>query len=110
MITINPNTILEVSMLLCFGIAWPVANLEILRKRRAERAGILPVAMILCGYLAGMGAKLVMGHQTGLPAVFWLYLLNACSVATNLALRWIFSRPPAASCGSVAGAPKLSHL
>jgi hypothetical protein len=86
-------TLLEALMLLCFGVAWPVANLRMLRVRRAEGKGLGFTLMILCGYLAGASAKLVTAaHGVDLAPVFWLYLLNVGSVAVNLALQWHFGR------------------
>jgi hypothetical protein len=84
---------LEAAMLLCFGLAWPVANLRMWRSRRAEGKGLPFTLIILCGYLAGAAAKLVLaayGH--GLAPVFWLYVLNTISVAINLALQWQLGR------------------
>ncbi len=87
-------TILEMTMLICFGCAWPLASLRILRTRRVDGRGLLPTALIFCGYVAGMGAKLCACSIDGcLASVFWLYLLNAVSVGVNLGLQWYFSRP-----------------
>jgi hypothetical protein len=85
--------LLEAAMLLCFGVAWPVANLRMLRVRRSEGKGLGFTLMILCGYLAGASAKLVMAaHGAVLAPLFWLYMLNAGSVAVNIALQWRFGR------------------
>jgi hypothetical protein len=84
--------ICEATMLICFGVAWPLANLRMLRHRRAEGRGTLPTALVLCGYLAGMSAKLLIAQQSHLQPVFWLYLLNACSVALNLHLQRYYGR------------------
>jgi hypothetical protein len=89
-------TLLEVAMLICFGVAWPLANLRMLRSRRAEGKGAVFTAIILCGYVAGALAKLALAsHGEALPPVFWLYLLNTVSVGGNLLLQWRLGRPAA---------------
>ena len=87
------NTILEATMLVCFGCAWPLASVRMLRTRRAEGRGLLPTGLIFAGYLAGMAAKLVFTcHGGPLAPIFWMYFLNAGSVGVNLALQWRYSR------------------
>jgi hypothetical protein len=88
----EPNmlaTLLEAAMLICFGVAWPLANLRMIRSGRAEGKGAAFTAIILCGYVAGALAKLALatsGHA--LAPVFWLYALNTVSVGLNLVLQW----------------------
>ena len=85
--------LLEAVMLICFGIAWPLANLRMLRTGRAEGKGMAFTAIILCGYIAGALAKLTWASSAhSLPAVFWLYVLNTVSVAGNLLLQWQLGR------------------
>lgn len=88
----QPNTLamlLEAVMLVCFGIAWPLANLRMLRTGRAEGKGMAFTAIILCGYVAGALAKLAWATSAHtLPLVFWLYVLNTVSVGANLLLQW----------------------
>lgn len=98
-------TLLEAAMLICFGVAWPLANLRMLRSRRAEGKGMAFTAIILCGYIAGALAKLALAsHGHTLPPVFWLYVLNTVSVGGNLVLQWRLGRKPAAQVGlSTAG-------
>ena len=89
----EPNMVtmlLEATMLVCFGVAWPLANLRMIRSRHVEGKGMVFTMMILCGYVAGALAKLALattGHA--LPAVFWLYVLNTVSVGLNLVLQWL---------------------
>lgn len=85
--------LLEALMLTCFGLAWPIANLRMLRTGRAEGKGMAFTMIILCGYLAGAAAKVALpGISAPLPPLFWVYLVNAASVGTNLALQWRVSR------------------
>lgn len=90
------TTLLEATMLVCFGVAWPLANLRMLRTRRAEGRGLLPASLILCGYLAGIAAQALGAWRGGaLAPIFWLYLINALSVALNIYLQYRLGRAPA---------------
>lgn len=101
----NASLILEAVMLACFGLAWPLACLRMLRYRRAEGRGLLPTGLVLLGYAAGMVAKVNQGLEAGaFPPVFWMYLLNASSVAANLALQWHYGRAPRVAAFAPAGA------
>jgi hypothetical protein len=85
--------LLEALMLTCFGLAWPMANLRMLRTGQAEGKGLGFTLIIFCGYLAGAAAKIALATvTTPLAPVFWLYALNATSVGLNLALQWYFGR------------------
>ena len=87
------QTLLEAIMLLCFGVAWPVANLRMLRSRRADGKGMAFTVIILIGYAVGATAKwTTVGPGQQIPGLFWLYTLNGASVLLNLLLQWHFSR------------------
>ena len=87
----------EGAMLVCFGLAWPIANVRMLRRRRPEGRGLLCTWIVLVGYLAGDVAKFMSGHGDVPPPVFWLYLFNTASVMLNLGLQWHFGKPQAAA-------------
>lgn len=85
--------VLEATMLVCFGLAWPLANLRMLRTGRPEGKGLAFTLVILFGYAAGAGAKLLhLAAGRPLEPVFWLYALNATSVSLNLLLQWRLAR------------------
>lgn len=87
---------LEWTMLLCFGLAWPVANLRMVRTRRPEGKGLAFTTIIMVGYVAGASAKWIsVAPGTPIPGVFWLYAVNGVSVTMNLALQWYFAKLPA---------------
>lgn len=87
------EVILEATMLLCFGLAWPVANLRMLRTRRPEGKGLAFTLIILIGYTAGATAKwLSAGPGQPCPTLFWLYTANGASVMLNLLLQWYLGR------------------
>jgi hypothetical protein len=97
---LDPLTVtpwLQTLMLLCFSLAWPLANLRLWRLLRRGRAayclfhrgrGYGFTLVILCGYLAGVFAQVAsaLGGQP-LGGLFWFYGVNALSVAINLALQ-----------------------
>ena len=92
-------------MLLCFGLAWPLANLRMVRTRRAEGKGLAFTLIILTGYVAGASAKwLSIEPGASVPGVFWLYAVNGASVATNLVLQCYFGTRYA---GGLAAHPEL---
>src|SRR5450759_2054347 len=85
--------VFEAIMLICFGLAWPLATLKMLRCKSAQGRNLGFTLIILGGYLAGVGSKLLGLHwDASLPPVFWLYVLNSLSVAGNAALQWHFAR------------------
>jgi hypothetical protein len=90
----NTPMLLEAAMLICFGVAWPIATVRMLRTGRAEGRGLGFTLIIWVGYLAGAASKLVApdaGHEP-LPPVFWLYVLNSFTVGANAWLQWFLPR------------------
>ena len=83
----EPNLLamlLEALMLVCFGVAWPLARLRMLRTGQAEGKSMAFTA-ILSGYIAGARAELAGAASAHtLPLVFWLYMLYRVSVGANL--------------------------
>ena len=105
----SPDLILEALMLVCFGVAWPLANLRMLRSCNAQGMGAAFTAIILGGYVADALAKWMAATDgAGLARVFWLYLMNTGSVAVNVALQWHFCRRAAAPPRCDAPLPKLA--
>ena len=85
--------VLEAVMLVCFGVAWPCASLRILRTGRAQSNGLGFTLVILCGYLFGASSKMLVALRGAeLAPVFWLYAVNALSVAVNLGLQLQYGR------------------
>jgi len=92
--TLWTSQALEAAMLVCFGVAWPLNLLLMLRRRRPEGKGMCFTAVIASGYVCGALAKVLLHLHTGAPLqpVFWLYMLNALSVAANVAAQ-VYFRP-----------------
>ena len=94
------QAVLETTMLLCFGVGWPVANLRMLRTRRPEGKGLAFTAIVLAGYVAGGCAKwMSVLPGAGIPGVFWQFAANGASVALNLALQCYLGRAAGAARG-----------
>lgn len=95
---------LEALMLLCFGLAWPLNTLGMLRRRRPEGKGLTFTTIIWCGYLCGATAKLLLVLAAGraLPPVFWLYVINALTVGLNALVYLHFKRRCEAPAGAAA--------
>jgi len=94
--------ILEATMLICFGISWPIAILKTLRVRKVTGKSVGFLTLIFIGYLAGIGAKFAAAHAAAAP-VDWvasLYALNAVMVGIEILLylrfrpRGISDTPP----------------
>lgn len=87
-------SLLEGTMLLCFGLAWPLNTLGMLRRRRAEGKNLVFTGVILVGYVCGALAKwvLAMAHEEPLAPVFWLYVTNAATVTLNGAVYLYYRR------------------
>jgi hypothetical protein len=86
---------LEATMLVCFGVAWPLNLLLMLRHRRPEGKSMCFTSIIACGYVCGATAKVLLHMHTGTPLqpVFWLYVLNAVFVAANAGAQIHFRQP-----------------
>jgi hypothetical protein len=101
---------LEALMLLCFGLAWPINTVGMIRRKRPEGKGLTFTIIIWSGYLAGASAKLLLAFHAGntLPPVFWLYVLNAITVGVNAAMYLHFKRRvDAASVGASSGVCRM---
>ena len=96
----NAPQLLEAAMLVCFGLAWPVANLRMLRTRRVEGRGMVFTMIILCDYIAGSLAKLAGAAQGAAPVpMFWLYALNTTVGRGQLRVAVVFRTAPARAGG-----------
>jgi len=79
---------LEATMLICFGVSWPIAIGKTLRVRKVTGKSVGFLSLILVGYLAGIGAKIATAHVRCEP-IHWvasLYAINAVMVSIEIAL------------------------
>ena len=75
------SSILEATMLICFGLSWPINTMKAYRARSAKNMSLPFILMIITGYLAGISAKLLT-HQTNY--VLAVYFVNLVVVSLNL--------------------------
>ena len=57
-------SILETTMLVCFGLSWPVNLMKAYRAGTTKGTSLFFIVLILLGYTAGTAAKLVSGQIT----------------------------------------------
>lgn len=73
-------SILEATMLICFGLSWPINALKAWRAGTARATSPLFLALITLGYVAGIAAKFV-GHNVNW--VLGVYLFNLVALVVN---------------------------
>ena len=78
--------LLEATMLLCFGISWPISLVKNIRAKTAKATSVWFILLIMTGYVAGITAKLI-SHATGY--ILAVYFLNLAVVSCNLAVWFV---------------------
>ena len=73
-------SILEATMLLCFGLSWPINALNAWRACTAKATSPAFLALITFGYVAGIAAKFV-GHNVNW--VLGVYVFNLVALVIN---------------------------
>ena len=79
----NIGEILEMIMLLCFGISWPLSVYKSYKARSAAGKSFVFLFAIWIGYVAGIFSKILLGAIT--PA-FYFYILNIAVVSADIVL------------------------
>ena len=74
---------LEMTMLICFGLSWPISIVKSFRARTAKGTSILFHCFIFIGYIAGIVSKII---SDNVNYVLAFYILNACMVFVNIIL------------------------
>ena len=72
--------LLEASMLICFGLSWPINAYKSYKAGTARGANWQFIVLITVGYFFGIAAKIVSGSITW---VLFVYLLNVVALAAN---------------------------
>ena len=75
--------LLEIAMLICFGLSWPFNITKSIRSRTAKGKSVYFEMMIIIGYLCGLGGKFISGNITYVVA---FYILDILLVSTDLIL------------------------
>ena len=79
------SEILEIIMILSFGASWPFNVAKSYKARTAKGKSPLFLCLILFGYVAGIGAKLIMFNPAKWYVLFF-YVLNFVVVSIDLVL------------------------
>ena len=75
------SSMLEATMLICFGLSWPINTMKAYKARSAKNMSLPFILLIIFGYMAGICAKLLM-NQTNYVLV--VYFINLAVVTLNL--------------------------
>jgi hypothetical protein len=76
------NSIFEMIMLLCFGIAWPVSVYKTWKSKETGGKSIFFSYIVLAGYVSGIIHKLLHSNDF----VLYLYILNLAMVVLDIAM------------------------
>ena len=78
--------ILEMFMMIGFGISWPISIIKSIRSRTVRGKSLLFLCFIFIGYICGIASKLAASNIT---YVLFFYILNFVMVGTDLILFFI---------------------
>ena len=92
-------SIMEMLMLICFGLSWPINIAKAWRARSTKGISVLFYCFILLGYLVGIAAKMALvayyapapWYETVHWYVLFFYVLNTLMVAAGVAI-WFRNR------------------
>ncbi len=79
---LDPRTIFEATMLICFGIAWPFSIWRLWKTKVSKGKSMYFLGIVLIGYIAGIIHKLLNCHDY----VIYLYMVNTVLVSVDIAL------------------------
>ncbi|MBR1659860.1 MAG: hypothetical protein IJ705_06040 [Oscillospiraceae bacterium] len=85
--------VLELIMILCFGVSWPLNIWKAWKARSAKGSSVLFYFFILLGYLVGLASKAIRLSE-GIPSpwyIWFFYALNAVMVSIGIVL-WFRNR------------------
>ncbi len=77
------KSLLEITMLICFGAAWPISIYKSWTSHSSKGKSLLFLAVIVIGYAAGIGKCLLAGSHWSVLA---LYVVNVCMVCADMVL------------------------
>lgn len=69
------SSMLEATMLICFGLSWPINTMKAYKARSAKNMSLPFILLIIFGYVAGISAKLLMSQMNYVLAVYFINLL-----------------------------------
>ena len=84
------SEILEITMVICFGLSWPVNVYKSYKARTTKGKSILFLIFILIGYFAGIASKLTNESYMASFGEKWyvliFYFINTIMVLIDMAL------------------------
>ncbi|MDE5946270.1 MAG: hypothetical protein K2G63_03025 [Oscillospiraceae bacterium] len=80
---------LEIIMLVCFGLSWPMSLVKNVKARTAKTMSLPFTLLIITGYIAGITAK-IFSHQVNFVLI--AYLLNLAIVSLNVVVYFVNRR------------------
>ena len=79
--------LLEICMLILFGLSWPFNIVKSWTSRTAKGKSLPFELIIVIGYCFGVAAKLITWQRTGTLAYsIWFYFLDIALVSTDICL------------------------
>ena len=81
--------LLESTMLICFGLSWPMNLAKNIKARSARNMSLQFILLIIIGYVAGISAK-IYNHRFNYVLI--VYLLNLVVVSANVIVYFINRR------------------
>ena len=83
--------VLEVSMLILFGISWPISLVKSIRSKSTKGKSLIFLILIDIGYICGMASKIV--STTFVWSTDWwvfaIYVINFSFVTSDLIVYFI---------------------
>ncbi len=88
------ENVLEVLMVVCFGISWPLNIRKLMKAKTAKGTSVMFYFFIWIGYLFGLGSKAIKAvHGVATPAYVWFfYSLNTVMVSIGILLYFYYKR------------------
>ena len=77
-------SVFEIIMLVCFGAAWPFSIAKAYRSRENGGKSLVFLVVVFIGYVAGTIHKIWYRPD----GVVYLYILNGCMVAVDIAVHF----------------------
>ncbi|MGM0508709.1 MAG: hypothetical protein ACQERZ_06025, partial [Fusobacteriota bacterium] len=75
-------SIFELTMLVCFGLAWPVSVYKSMKTKSTEGKSLGFMYIILIGYIAGITHKIIYSFDI----VIYVYIINFLMVVLDIFL------------------------
>lgn len=83
------SEILELIMVLCFGLSWPISIIKTLKTKSAAGKSPLFIGFIVLGYICGIISKILSNNIT---YVFVFYCINLVTTSFDLCLHFYYRK------------------